>query len=55
MAKKHCWVSNTAMRRMTGVVGTCLDCGETRTTNLCGGTCPGHRKANPAEREKEEV
>lgn len=50
MAKKHFWISNQAMKRLTGIVGTCLDCGESRTDNLRGGTCPGTKtpKAIPS-------
>ena len=44
MSKKHCWISNAAMKRLTGIVGTCLDCGESRTTNLKGGVCSGTRE-----------
>jgi len=50
MAKKHFWVSNAAMRRLTGIKGTCLDCGESRTDSLRGGTCQGRQAAKPKER-----
>ena len=43
MAKKHMWVRNAAMRRLTGIVGTCLDCRESRMGSLRGGICPGVR------------
>ena len=41
MAKKHCWISNIAARRLTGVKAVCLYCREVRYDNLRGGTCPG--------------
>jgi len=44
MAKKHLWVRNSALTRLTGIRGTCLDCGEARTGPLRGGICPGVRK-----------
>ena len=49
MAKKHAWVSNTAMRRLTGIRATCLDCRESRTGSLRGGICPGVRMDPAAE------
>lgn len=47
MGKKHFWVSSTAMRKLTGIRATCLDCRESRTGDLRGGACPGR----PVERK----
>lgn len=49
MSKKHMWVTNTAMRKLTGIRATCLDCRESRTGSLQGGICHGQKPTTKKE------
>lgn len=40
--RKHFWVSNAAVTRMTGVQKVCMDCGQ--PSNNADRECPGKRK-----------
>lgn len=43
MTKKHAWLTNRALTKLTGVRAVCMDCGEARMGSLRGGVCPGVR------------